>query len=267
MAKQNFPRVMAEVFKHEGGYADHPEDPGGATNFGITHKTLALARGVAKVTKADVKALTREEAEGIYRRRYWAEVQGDALPYGFDLVAMDGAVNSGPARGIKWLQKGLKVPADGKVGPVTIEAAYSAPVKAIERACAARMAFLEGLKTWSAFGKGWGRRVASVEAVAVRMWLSAAEGTQHAREALSEAAKDAPARADKERRSGASQAGATGAGGAGGVTVADMPPEAAAALALGVAVAVALLLWAARRRAAYQEQRAMAYAAEAEALA
>jgi hypothetical protein len=116
-----FAACLEEVLWHEGGYADNPRDPGGATNLGITIATLGEWRGRA-VTKADVKALTREEAAAIYRARYWKRVRGDALPAGLDLAVFDFAVNSGPARAVKALQRELGVAQDGLVGPVTLGA-------------------------------------------------------------------------------------------------------------------------------------------------
>lgn len=169
MAASNYSAVMAQIFKHEGGYVDHPVDPGGATNMGITFATLKSWRGEA-ITKADVKALSKSEAEAIYRAKYWNPVRGDDMPYGIDLVLMDGSVNSGIGRGPKWVQMALGVTADGKVGPKTIAAAKAAdPVKVINAACDARLMFLKGLKTWPTFGRGWQRRVDEVRAVALSM--------------------------------------------------------------------------------------------------
>lgn len=266
MAKNNFPPVMDEIFKHEGGYVDHPRDPGGATNMGITHKTLAAWRRVSHVSKIEVKRLTKSEARDIYRDRYWNKVHGDALPYGFDLVAMDGAVNSGPRRGAKWLQRGVGARADGVIGPKTIEAARRSDAQGIERACDARMGFLRGLRHWDAFGRGWSRRVASVEAVATRMYLAASEGNRAAEERLKGSAQAASHRATDERRAGGAQTTATGAGGVGGVTVVDLPPAAITALALGVVVVAALLFFRAHRKARYHEDRAEALLTEMEAL-
>jgi len=263
MANSNYGKVMAEIFKHEGGYVDHPKDPGGATNLGITHLTLAAWRG-HKVTKSDVKTLGLTEAELIYRKNYWDKVQGDHLPYGFDLVAMDGAVNSGPSRGSKWLQRGVGAKADGKIGGQTIEAARKADVGGIERACDARMSFLRGLKHWGTFGRGWSRRVASVEAVGTRMWLSAAEGVTAARNGMQERAERATVQAQDERRAGVAQVGATSGGGVGGASLADLPTAATMALALGVLVVAALLFSRAARKARYHEDRRDAFAAEKE---
>lgn len=169
MTATNFPAVMAEIFKHEGGYSDHPKDPGGATNMGITHITLAEYRG-RPVTKSDVKALTKSEAMEIYRKRYWDVIRGDDLPLGIDLVTMDGSVNSGVGRGPKWVQAALRVAQDGKVGPKTITAAWTAnAADTINAACDARLGFLKSLETWPTFRRGWERRVAEVRKKALEM--------------------------------------------------------------------------------------------------
>lgn len=169
MTATNFPAVMTEIFKHEGGYVDHPKDPGGATNMGITFAVLQEWRG-EPITKTDVKNLTKSEAQEIYRKRYWNVIKGDDLPAGIDLVTMDGSVNSGTGRGPKWLQAALAVAQDGKVGPNTIKAAWSAnAADTINGACEARLSFLRGLKTYPTFGKGWESRVTAVRKKALEM--------------------------------------------------------------------------------------------------
>lgn len=166
--RENFDRCLAEVLRHEGGWSDHPHDPGGATMKGVTLATYRKWKPGA--TKDDLRQITDAELARIYRAGYWDIVRGDDLPAGLDLVAFDGAVNSGPARGAKWLQTGLGVTADGKIGPVTISAAHkAAPGVAINRACDARMSFLRSLKTWGTFGRGWTRRVEDVRSTALLM--------------------------------------------------------------------------------------------------
>ena len=163
MAAASFERALSLVLHHEGGYVDHPRDPGGATNLGITLATLARARG-RPVTKADVKGLTRAEAAGIYRRSYWDAVQGDALAPGIDLLLFDLAVNSGPVRATKILQRVLRTAEDGVVGPATLAAlACAYPEAVIEAVTRERLRFLQRLPTWTTFGRGWRRRVAAVE--------------------------------------------------------------------------------------------------------
>lgn len=160
--KENFEFCLTEVLKHEGGWADHPKDPGGATMKGVTIGTYAQWKG-RKVTKDELRKIPDSEVAAIYRRNYWDKVRGDDLPGGLDFVAFDAAVNSGPARGAKWLQQALGVTADGKIGPATVAAARATYAPAVvERAIAIRLAFLKSLKTWPTFGKGWARRVEDV---------------------------------------------------------------------------------------------------------
>jgi lysozyme family protein len=148
---------------------NHPADPSGATNLGITAATLARARG-RPVTAADVKALTRAEAAGIYRRFYWDAVRGDDLPAGLDHAVFDLAVNSGPARAARLLQRVLKVAEDGAIGPATLAAASAAdPAEAVRALQRERLAVLKRLPTWPVFGRGWQARVADVEREAVAL--------------------------------------------------------------------------------------------------
>jgi len=162
-----FDTCLTELLKHEGGYVDHPADPGGATNMGITLATLRDWRG-KPVTKGDVRNLTKGEAGEIYRARYWNAVKGDQLPAGVDLAVFDYAVNSGPGRAVRDLQSILGVAQDGVVGPKTIEGVKRAGAKAVVvDLCDARRKFLRRLTSYSTFGRGWERRVNEVEAVAL----------------------------------------------------------------------------------------------------
>jgi len=167
--RSNFERCLAVTLAHEGGWADHPKDPGGSTMKGVTIGTYAQHKG-RNVTKDELRAISDSDLRAIYRRGYWDKVRGDDLPAGLDLVAFDGAVNSGPSRGAKWVQQALGVAQDGKIGPATIAAASRANVEAaIYEACNARMGFLRGLKTWATFGRGWQSRVDDVRRQALAM--------------------------------------------------------------------------------------------------
>jgi len=164
--QRNFDRALARVLVHEGGFVNHPSDPGGATNLGIT---LATFRRYVKRngTVADLKALTIAQAGIVYRKQFWDRVNGYDLPDGIDYAVFDFAVNSGQSRAAKYLQAVLGVAQDGLVGPITIAAARRAdPVAVIGKLCADRMAFLRRLKTWPVFGRGWTSRVTFVEAIA-----------------------------------------------------------------------------------------------------
>ncbi len=169
MAASNFDRSLAAVLRHEGGYVDHPKDPGGATNLGVTRATLARYRGRA-VSKAEVKALTKAEAARIYRALYWDVIRGDDLPAGVDFAVFDYCVNSGPGRAKKTLQAAVGCRADGVIGPTTMAATHAHPAPDVIRAyCKRRMRFLEGLRTFAVFGRGWRRRVRETEALALEM--------------------------------------------------------------------------------------------------
>lgn len=176
-AAERFARCLDQVLAFEGGYADHPKDPGGATNMGITRKTLARWRKVSpwwKLPKADVKALGRDEAARIYDASYWQRVHGADLPAGVDLALFDYAVNSGPVRAIKALQASLKVKADGWIGPLTLDAlkariAAAGVTGLIVGLCDGRLSFLQRLATFAVFGRGWSRRVADIRTAALAM--------------------------------------------------------------------------------------------------
>lgn len=165
----SFPRALAAVLRHEGGYVNHPSDPGGPTNKGIT---LATFRKWVKAngTVDDLKAISAADVAKVYRKHYWNAVCGDDLPAGVDFAVFDYAVNSGPTRAAKALQGVLGVAQDGKIGPDTVSAAAKAnSLATIDGLCDQRLAFLKGLKTWGTFGKGWGSRVEDVRDDAIQM--------------------------------------------------------------------------------------------------
>ena len=167
MSASSFDEALTLVLDLEGGFVNDPRDPGGATNLGITGKTLAAARG-RPVSVADLRALTRAEAGAIYRRLYWDAVGADQLPPGLDLAVFDYAVNSGVGRSARSLQAALGVRQDGLIGPETIAVARARDcAKAVSALTAQRLAYLRGLSTWPAFGRGWTARVNRVESAAL----------------------------------------------------------------------------------------------------
>ncbi len=166
---RNFARALPLVLRHEGGWADHPQDPGGATMKGVT---LATFRRYVKpsATKDDLRKITDEQVATVYYRHYWSVVNAQALPSGVDYAVFDFAVNSGPARAAKYLQEVVGVVQDGRIGPATIAAVEAMrPQDVINRLCDNRMAFLRRLSTWATFGKGWTNRVTDVRRHALEM--------------------------------------------------------------------------------------------------
>lgn len=157
--KQNFEASLAHVLKHEGGWADHPADPGGATMKGVTLKTYSDWLG-RQATKDELRAIPAEHLRTIYKARFWDAVRGDELPSGVDYVVFDMAVNSGPGRAARMLQAAVGATPDGSIGPKTLAAVNAQdPATLIATFQRNRQHFLEALPTFGTFGKGWTRRV------------------------------------------------------------------------------------------------------------
>ena len=169
MTASSYDEALRRVLVHEGGYSNHPSDPGGPTNWGITiHDARAYWKKEA--TAADVRSMPVDVAKDIYRSKYWDAMCCDNLPTGVDYAVFDYGVNSGIARAARVLQRLVGAGVDGEVGPDTIAAtARAKPTELINQICDERLAFLQGLRTWSVFGNGWGRRVREVRAAAVAM--------------------------------------------------------------------------------------------------
>ncbi|MDI3471086.1 MAG: SECRETION ACTIVATOR PROTEIN [Pseudolabrys sp.] len=175
MSSSSYGAALARVLAHEGGYTDDPRDPGGPTNFGIT---IADYRRYAKpsATAADVAAMPLADAKAIYRAHYWTPLRCDDLPAGLDYAVFDYGVNSGISRAARSLQRIAGADGDGIIGAATLAAVRAIPAEAlIASLCDERLCFLRSLRTWPAFGRGWGRRVAEVKAAAIAMAHQATE--------------------------------------------------------------------------------------------
>ncbi len=161
--RATFDHALAAVLKHEGGYVNHPRDPGGATNKGVTQAVYDDWRGKHELAKQSVKLITPAEVMAIYKRLYWDAVRGDDLPAGLDYCLFDFAVNSGVKRASRYLQRAAGVIDDGQIGANTLAAVKLVPPRRlIDAVCSARLAFLKNLSTFDTFGKGWTRRVDDV---------------------------------------------------------------------------------------------------------
>ena len=172
--KDNFLDALAAVLHHEGGYVNHPSDPGGRTNLGCTQRVWEEWVGHPVDEKA-MRALTPTDVAPLYKAKYWDKVKGDELPDGVDYIVFDAAINSGPGRAAKWLQQAVGAVPDGAIGPGTLGKVAAMPVSDIvEKYQQIRLEFLQSLSTWSTFGKGWGRRVQEVQVTAAKMTDSAA---------------------------------------------------------------------------------------------
>ena len=171
MSQSNFETCLALMLAHEGGYVHHEKDPGGRTNHGVTQRVWEEWVG-HEVDEKQMRALTPETVAPLYKRKYWDAVRADDLVDGVDYCVFDVAVNSGPGRAVKFLQSCVGVTADGGFGPATLAAVKKSeedPARLIEMYCAKRLEFLQSLKTFETFGKGWSRRVQEVKDKALKM--------------------------------------------------------------------------------------------------
>ena len=159
--KENYAKCLAQVLKYEGGYVDHPKDPGGPTNKGVTQAVYDSWRKSQNLPTQSVRAIADSEVAAIYKNLYWDRISGDNLPSGVDFAVFDYAVNSGVSRAAKMLQSVVGVTQDGMIGPATIEATKTYVAMAVTNK---RLAFMQSLSIWSTFGKGWSARIADVKA-------------------------------------------------------------------------------------------------------
>ena len=157
--QKNYDKCLETILHHEGGYVNHPKDPGGETNLGVTKRVYEEWGG----TK-DMKDLTVEDVAPIYKKNYWDKMKGDDLPGGLDLCVFDFGVNAGPGRAAKYLQSMIGTTPDGGIGPMTLAALQkyvdeNGLVESIEEYQKRRQEYYEKLSTFATFGRGWTRRV------------------------------------------------------------------------------------------------------------
>lgn len=152
----NFDQAFERLIGHEGGYVNHPADPGGETNWGITLRT-ARAEGYT----GPIRSMTRQQAKEIYRSAYWGRARADQYDGAIGYQLFDAAVNHGIGNAVRFLQRAVGVADDGAIGPVTVAAIKRMSVTdVLAKFNAERLDFYTKLTTWPTFGKGWTRRVA-----------------------------------------------------------------------------------------------------------
>lgn len=148
----SFDLFIERVLSSEGGYVNHPKDPGAETKWGISKRSYP---------NVNIRELTREQAKEIYRRDFWNEIDGNKLHEDVAFQVLDAAVNHGKGNAIRWLQRAAGCADDGVLGPISHAAIARIPaVDLILRFNAERLEFYTKLSTWSTFGKGWIRRIA-----------------------------------------------------------------------------------------------------------
>lgn len=148
----NFDIAFDRLMGHEGGYVNHPSDPGGETKWGVSKRTYP---------DLDIKNLTRQDAKAIYKRDFWDAIHADEMYDGVAFQALDFAINSGIQTSIRKLQKAVGAADDGYWGAVTqTKISAMTETDVIMRFAAERLEFFASLQTFDVFGRGWTRRVA-----------------------------------------------------------------------------------------------------------
>ncbi len=167
--KENFQAALDAVLHHEGGFVNHPSDPGGMTNLGCTKKVWEEWVG-HEVDEKAMRALTPADVAPLYKAKYWDKIKGDDLPAGVDYIVFDTAINSGPGRAAKFLQGCVGADMDGALGPKTLAlVAGKDAAELVSDYAKRRLSFLQDLPQWGTFGKGWGRRVSEAQTAATGM--------------------------------------------------------------------------------------------------
>ena len=167
--QSNFDASLKHLLVHEGGYVNHPSDPGGRTNLGVTQRVWEEWKG-AESNEEEMRSLTVEQVSPLYKKRYWDSARCDDLPSGVDYVVFDFAVNAGVGRSVITLQTICGTARDGAIGPKTLEAVKQyEPKMLIEKFSDHREFFYKQLGTYPVFGKGWIRRVNEVKDTALKM--------------------------------------------------------------------------------------------------
>lgn len=161
-------KLIPFILKWEGGFANHPNDKGGATNKGITIATFRHFFG-SGATVEQLKAMTDEQWETVFRKGFWNPFKGDRIRnQSIANICVDWAWGSGTITAIKQVQRLLGVKADGIVGNITLGAINNAaPDELFEKIRSARLAFVEAIVRRDAsqrvFLKGWRNRIESIQ--------------------------------------------------------------------------------------------------------
>lgn len=194
----SFEAVVEALKTREGGYVNNPRDPGGQTKYGISKRSYP---------NEDIPNLTWQRAKQLYHRDFWLACRLDELPAKLRPMIMDAAVHHGKVKAIKFLQKALSVTADGIIGPQTIRAANTQDCnRLVERVAEQRLTFVRNLETYSTFGRGWERRIATVkqECARIEAGQPTSERQDEARQKTSER-QDEDARLARERQNEANR--------------------------------------------------------------
>lgn len=182
----NFLKSMPVILAYEGGWSNHPRDPGGVTLEGVIQRVYdGYRKRKGRRTQPLTKAMRftpawQSERNEIYKVQYWDALRGDQLPAGIDIVMFDSGIMSGPYQAVLWLQRALRMnDCDGHIGEATLAAIESHPDhdQLVAEICARRLGFVQHLETWDTFGKGWSARIANLKQIG-QAWATGSVGPQ-----------------------------------------------------------------------------------------
>lgn len=249
MVTKAFQKCHKVTAKWEGGWANHKDDPGGATMFGVTQAVYNSYRRKKNISKKTVRYITKDEALDIYYNNYWLKSKANNLAVGVDLAVYDAAVNSGVSRSRKWLLASLDKSDN-----------HAQTVKNI---CKKRLGFVQSLRIWKTFGRGWARRIADIQAKGVAWSIDNIQNRTIIKHRLEVEAQTQNKKAIVKTKAGMGTGGASAA--TGGVTSVSSEQADMIAGWLLTSILVAgiiitgLLLW----RAWLNKQQALAFEREA----
>lgn len=179
--EENRGKVIEAILRHEGGLSDHPKDPGGRTNMGVTQDIYNAWRHSKGMPQQGVGKITSREVECLYSDFYLEPIWFRALPPGTDYAVADFAVHSGATLAVIITQAAVnivlgkiganyRIRQDGVMGPETLAAIRRVPAaRLLKRLKHKRLQFLGGLEHWPTFARGWARRVEEVTDEALHM--------------------------------------------------------------------------------------------------
>lgn len=250
-----FQRCQPKTAQWEGGWSNNRADPGGKTMYGVTEVKFHEWLDMRRQPRRPVKTITRAEAERLFFDEYWLKAGCDKLFPGVDLATYDASVNSGVSRGRRWLVASLDKGNDH--------------VKTIKGICARRLGFVQSLKIWKTFGKGWGNRIADIEATGVAWALAAMSANDNAQ--VVTGLRDEQGAAKKTVAAQTKGVAASGTAGAGSGTSLALSPDTADQLASwvlgGLLVGFVVLAGYLVMRSIINAQRAQAYGRVADSVA
>lgn len=155
--KSDFDKAITFTLKWEGGYVNHPDDPGGETKYGISKRAFP---------HLNIKNLTLADAKHIYKLKYWDTNHCNELPFPLNIVHFDACVNHGSNRANKFLQRATGFPEDGTFNQGILPKSKLNTQESAKRYLKARQSFYDKLtksKKFAAFKNGWNNRMKDLE--------------------------------------------------------------------------------------------------------